>query len=151
MNVLIAVDFSPVTEAMLEAVSGLLATPDGKAPHFYLLHVAEPDPDFVGWDAGPEVLRGQMAEEFHREHRQLADLAGRLGESSTTTSVTPLLVQGSTVETVLEQAARLDASAIVVGSHGRGATYDLLIGSVSSGIVRGSSVPVLVVPSPDRS
>jgi len=38
------------------------------------------------------------------------------------------------------------ADMIVVGSHGHGAVYDVLIGSYSAGIIRGSELPVVVVP-----
>ena len=36
---------------------------------------------------------------------------------------------------------------IVLGSHGQSALYDLLVGSVSEGVVRASKVPVLLVPA----
>lgn len=145
MNILVALDFSDGTPDILDAarVWGLPA--GAEAPHLYLLHVAEPDPDFVGWEGGPEVVRDQMAEVFHREHRQLADLADEL-RSQGVEPITPLLVQGATVETIVEQAEKLDASLVVVGSHGRGKTYDLLVGSISAGVIRKSAVPVLVVP-----
>jgi nucleotide-binding universal stress UspA family protein len=48
---------------------------------------------------------------------------------------------------ILAQADQLQADLIVVGSHGHGATYDLLVGSISSGVIRKSKVPVLVVPA----
>jgi nucleotide-binding universal stress UspA family protein len=35
----------------------------------------------------------------------------------------------------------------VVGSHGHGAAYDLLVGSISAGIIRKAEVPVVVVPA----
>ena len=37
---------------------------------------------------------------------------------------------------------------IVVGSHGHGALYHLLLGSVSEGIIRKTTCPVLVVRLP---
>lgn len=49
--------------------------------------------------------------------------------------------------TILEQAQKVGAHAIVVGSHGRGAIFDLDVGSVSAGVIRKARVPVLVVPS----
>ena len=142
MSVLMAVDFSPVTDRQLQAVRHLA---EGRTLEIYLIHVAEPDPDFVGYDAGPDVVRDQVAAEVRREHRQLEEMARAL--SSETISVTPLLVQGPTVETLLEEAAKLKVGLIVVGSHGHGAAYDLVVGGFSNKLIRKSPVPVLVVPS----
>jgi nucleotide-binding universal stress UspA family protein len=114
------------------------------ASHVYVLHVAEPEPDFVGYDVGPDVVRDQVAEEYHREHRQVQRLADSL--SSSDVGATALLIQGSIVETIIREADRLDADLVVVGSHGHGAVFDLLVGSISEGLVRRSSRPVLVVP-----
>ena len=145
MNVIVALDFSEVTRDVLEVVGRISATGSMK---LYLVHVAEPDPDFVGWQAGPDVVRKQVAEEFRREHRQLDEMAKNLRQAGR--AATALLVQGPIVETILDQASDLEAGLIVVGSHGHGAAYDLVVGSISSGIIRKSTVPVLVVPATGR-
>jgi len=36
---------------------------------------------------------------------------------------------------------------ILLGSHGHGALYHLLIGSVSEGVIRKASCPVIIIPS----
>lgn len=141
MSLLVALDFSAVSDDQIEIVERL-AGPDRE---IFLLHVAEPDPSFVGYEAGPEEVRNQVAKEFHEEHRQLQGIASRLREKGN--QVNALLVQGPTVQTILEQADYLDAEVIVVGSHGRGKLFDLVVGSVSAGVIRKSKVPVLVVPS----
>ena len=61
-----------------------------------------------------------------------------------------LLIQGSTVEAILKQADKLKAQMIVMGSHGRGAIYKMLVGSVSEGVLHGAKCPVLVVPTHKR-
>jgi nucleotide-binding universal stress UspA family protein len=53
------------------------------------------------------------------------------------------------VETTLKEAESLKAELIVLGSHGHGAVYDVLVGSYSAGIIRRSKLPVLVVPIRD--
>lgn len=141
MSLLVAVDFSAVTERQVAAVERLAAP--GRRIH--VLHVAEPDPDFVGFEGGPDTVREQIAAEFRQEHRQVQALAARLRDAGF--DATGLLVQGATVSTILEQAEKLAAHAIVVGSHGRGALFDLVVGGVSAGVIRNAQVPVLVVPS----
>lgn len=48
---------------------------------------------------------------------------------------------------ILEQAQRLSADYIVMGSHGHGAIYDLLIGGTTHAILKKARCPVVVVPS----
>lgn len=74
MSLLVAVDFSDALDRQLQIVSRL-ARP-GREIH--LLHVAEPNPSFVGLEAGPDEVRHQVAVEFKREHEQLQSLAERL-------------------------------------------------------------------------
>lgn len=141
MQILVAVDFSEGTERVMEVARDFAAR---TASHVYVLHVAEPEPDFVGYDTGPDVVREQVAAEYHREHRQVQALADQL--RSEDIGATALLIQGSIVETVIAESDRLNADMIVVGSHGHGAVFDLLVGSISEGLVRKSRRPVLVVP-----
>jgi len=143
MSLLVAIDFSSVTDAQLDIVSRL-ASPKRE---IHLLHVTEPDPSFVGLEAGPEEVQEQVAVELDRAQSDMQALADRLRAEGHT--VDALLVQGPTVATILEQADKLSAEVIVMGSHGRGRLFDLVVGSVSAGVIRKSSVPVLVVPATD--
>jgi nucleotide-binding universal stress UspA family protein len=144
MSILVAVDLSPASEKVVEAAGRLAKLTDAAV---YVLHTAEPEPDFVGYDAGPEVVRTQIAQELRREHRDVQALAEKLRSDGI--DATALLVRGPTVETTLKEAESLKAELIVVGSHGHGAVYDVLVGSYSAGIIRRSKLPVLVVPIRD--
>ena len=144
MSILVAVDLSPASENVVEA-AGKIAKLTGAT--VYVLHAAEPEPDFVGYDAGPEVVRTQVAQELRKEHRDVQALAEKLRSDGV--DATALLVRGPTVETTLKEAESLEAELIVVGTHGHGAVYDVLIGSYSAGIIRKSKLPVLVVPIRD--
>lgn len=145
MNILVAVDLSPASEKIVEAARGVAGLTGASV---YVLHVAEPEPDFVGYDAGPEVVRTQVAEELHREHKAVQKLAESLRDDGL--DATALLIRGPTVETTLKEADKLKAGLIVVGTHGHGAVYDVLVGSYSAGIIRRSKLPVLVVPCRDQ-
>ena len=139
------IDFSSVTGAQIDIVDRL-ASPNRE---IHLLHVTEPDPSFVGLEAGPEEVQHQVANELQRAQAELEALADRLRESGHTANI--LLVPGPTVQTIVEQAEKLDAEVIVMGSHGRGKLFDLVVGSVSAGVIRKSPVPVLVVPAPGQA
>jgi nucleotide-binding universal stress UspA family protein len=144
MTILVAVDLSTVSDRMLEAVRRM---PRCEGMKVVIVHVAEPDPEFVGWEAGPGVVRDQMAREFRRERQEVERMAATVRADGM--EAVGLVIQGPTVATVLAEIERVGAELVVVGSHGHGAAYDLVIGSVSSGIIRKAPVPVLVVP--DRS
>ena len=83
-------------------------------------------------------------ENIKEEHRYIQGQARELSQSGI--KVTALLLQGETVETILREAAKLNAEMIVVGSHGHGALYKAILGSVSEGIIHKASCPVLIVP-----
>lgn len=97
--------------------------------------------------AGPKVVRDQVAEEFRKEHKAVQQYAETLRDAGIDS--TGLLIRGPTVDTVLLEAKRIEADLIIVGSHGYGALYDLLVGSESRGILKKSEIPVLVVPVKD--
>ena len=141
MSLLVSIDFSSVTDAQLDIVERL-ASPKRE---IHLLHVTEPDPSFVGLAAGPEEVQHQVAHELQHAQAELEALADRLRAKGHL--VDTRLVPGPTIQTILEQAKELDAEIIVMGSHGRGKLFDLVVGSVSAGVIRKSPVPVLVVPA----
>lgn len=143
MNLLVAVDFSDTSRLIVDTVRGLAKSTFAKV---WLLHVAEPDPDFVGYDADPTEMRDVVAKHYHDEHRQLQTFAQELRAAGLDCEA--LLIQGATVETVLDQAVKLSATMLVIGSHGKGAVRRLLLGSISEGVLHKSKIPVLVVPTP---
>lgn len=144
-NILVPIDFSAVQESLI-AVASTIAKPIGAK--LWLVHVAAPDPDFVGFKVGPAYVREHMAEILRQEHQDIQELAAGLKASGVEAEA--LLVQGPTTDTLLEVAANVKAEMIIVGSHGRGALFRAFVGSVSEQLLKESKVPVLVVPSPGR-
>ncbi|MGB5131887.1 MAG: universal stress protein [Steroidobacteraceae bacterium] len=142
MNIVAAIDFSPVTEQVLQALERIGTS---MPAHVWLVHVAPPDPDFVGYGTGPDGVRSQVAVEHRDRHRELQGHADRLRTAGVET--TALLLQGPTVDTLIAEANHLSATLIVLGSHGHGRIYDMLVGSVAEGVVRASTLPVLLVPA----
>jgi nucleotide-binding universal stress UspA family protein len=140
-----AVDFAEPTDAIV-ATAGRLAAALGAS--VTLIHVAEPDPAFVGYSGGPDVVREQVAAELHRKRRELETLAERLRSAGI--EATPHVIQGAMVETIIEMALNRQAELIVMGSHGRGAVLEILVGSVSEGVIRRAPCPVVVIPARKR-
>jgi nucleotide-binding universal stress UspA family protein len=146
MKLLVAVDLSESTQKIVEKVEAITKDYPVK---IWVLHNAVPEPDIVEFKVDPIAARETLAKKFHDEHRQIQEIASRMREAGL--DATALLVHGATVETILQEASDLDVDMIVVGSHGRGAMYELLVGSVSKGILHKSRIPVLVIPTHKRT
>jgi len=159
-NIVAAVDLSAGSARLLEQ-AGELAK--GLGAKLWIVHatMAEsstllPDlriPDLYGMSELPVTLpvdiehdRNLTADKFRREHAWLKAASARLRERGI--EVSSLLLRGDTVAVVMAKAAELPADLIVVGSHGHGRVFELLVGSTCEAILRAASCPVLVVPSP---
>ena len=145
-TILVPVDFSDTTTPVL-AEAQVLAQALGA--ELVLLKVAEPEPDFVGFEPGPQTVRMAVAHDFRAEHSRLEDLkavaeAGGL-------KATAMHVQGPIVDKILDQAKERGAVMIVMGSHGHGALYELLVGSITQGVLKGAKCPVVVVPAAGKT
>ena len=141
MKLLAGVDLSRSTDKIIATMEAIAKPLSAK---IWLLHVAEPEPAFIGYDVGPQAVRDSLSETYHKELRQVQGLAERLRSAGV--DATALVVQGATVETLLSEAEKLEVDMIVMGSHGHGAVYQLLVGSVCEGVLRRATCPVLVVP-----
>ncbi|HBA82981.1 MAG TPA: universal stress protein [Verrucomicrobia bacterium] len=145
MNVLVAIDFSEASPRLFTEVRKWAGKLDAD---FWFIHVAEPDPAFLGYEMGPQTVRDQMASKYRKEHQQLQQEVEALKKSGL--KATALLVQGSTVDVILQEASKLNADMIVMGSHGHGPVHNLLVGSVSEGVLQRAACPVLVIPTHKR-
>ena len=146
MKLLVCVDLSESTEIIVKNIEEITKALPAKV---WLLHNAVPEPDVVEFKVDPQAARESLAKKFHVEHRQIQELANRMRNAGVET--TALLVHGATVDTILKEASELEVDMIVVGSHGRGAMYQLLVGSVSEAVLHKSIFPVLVVPTHKRA
>jgi nucleotide-binding universal stress UspA family protein len=139
--ILAAIDFSPLSDRVLAHASELA---ERTGSPLVVLHAAAPEPDFVGYEVGPQYVRDQRAEELRKEHHTLAEIGEGLRARGLDVKVR--LHAGPTVETILEVAEHAGADLIVVGAHRHGRAHTLLLGSVSEGLLRKAACPVLVVP-----
>ncbi len=142
MNILVALELSDSSSAVqLEALkyAKLLAA------KVWLIHVACPDPAFVGYKAGPNCERDQVAKDYHEQHQKLHSAAEEFREMGIET--VPLLIQGPTVQSILNEATKHLAELIIMGSRGHGAFYEMVVGRTSEGVLRKSTCPVLLVPA----
>ena len=144
-TILVPVDFSDITTEVVETARKFAAAFEGR---LVILNVAEPEPDFVGFEAGPPAVRIATARDFKLERQRLDEIKTRLTAGGS--DVLALHIQGPIVEKILHEAGEQQADLIVIGSHGHGAFYDLLVGSVTHGIIKDARCPVVVVPASNK-
>ncbi len=137
---LVAVDFSDVSSQVYDVAADLAVRLQAKV---LILNVSEPQVDYAGL-ATP--LAYANADEEVQKIIQARLGAGRdLFEARGITVFTEH-EWGQVVSSILERVEKWGAGIIVAGSHGHGAMYNLLVGSVAEGLIRHSPVPVLLVP-----
>jgi nucleotide-binding universal stress UspA family protein len=145
-NILVTIDFDSGEEKLLETA---LTMANKFSAKVWLLHVTAPDPEFVGYDVGPQYIRDFRAEELRNEHKTLQEFAKRFEQKGI--DAEGLLIQGATLEMILNEAQKLKIDLIIVGYEQHNFLYEALIGSVSSKLIKKSKIPVLVVPLEEES
>jgi nucleotide-binding universal stress UspA family protein len=140
-NILACIDFDEVAGDVLAAAKRQARAYDAGV---VILHVAAPDPEFVGFSAGPQVVRDAEARELRDEHRKLQAMQRDFDEAGLTCKA--LMVQGSTVEKIIEVAGEEQACLIVMGTHRHSLLRDLLFGSDSRGVLDDAPCPLLLIP-----
>ena len=142
-NLLVSVDFSDITELLVERASAIARAFDSTVR---LVHVAPPDPAFASSKGWPQEVRDELAKELFGEHDILKDLAKGLEENGLNAKA--LVDRGPVVETVLSIAKKTETDLIIVGSKSHGAFFQLSPRSVVKGIISKAHCAVMVIPQP---
>ena len=140
-TILVPVDLSAACPAVCDAACDLARLMDA---HVVLLHVVQPPPVMVmeiyALDAGRAEEMLVAAAEAGTD--RLRDLAARCVKRGVEAETVHRI--GLPVVEILSRAKEADY--IVMGSHGHGAMYDLLVGSTTRGVLKKAPCPVVVVP-----
>jgi nucleotide-binding universal stress UspA family protein len=91
----------------------------------------------------PQLVEGCL-EMLESDGRHIVEAAvQRIG---TTVPASSRVVEGAPVDEIQRLAVEFEPLFVVIGSHGRTGLNRLIVGSVAEGVVRGSVVPVMIVP-----
>ncbi len=140
-NILVAIEFDENDDLLIDKAFQMAKS---FASKLWLIHIAAPEPDFVGYDVGPQYIRDSRADELKNEHKVLQKYTTDLKNKGV--DAEGLLVQGATIEMILGESKKLHVDLIIAGYHEHGFMYKALIGSVSTMIIKESKIPVLIVP-----
>ena len=142
-RILVAIDDTEGTGPASPLIQRSVALARAFSSKVWLLHVV-PQPGPTPFTVPRELLRSQAASELRHERRSAQQLAHYLRDSGIDASA--LLVEGTTVKTILREADRLDADLIVVTSHRHGLLYRALLDGAGERLLNKSSRPVMFVP-----
>jgi nucleotide-binding universal stress UspA family protein len=140
-TILAPVDFSKVSESLIKEAAALARAFDGRV---VLLNVVQL-PVMSNEHAGLLDITQLTAAGKKNSSRQLEKLQELLENAFVKTE--SVQVTGTPVAHIVEQAERLGADYIVMGSHGHTALYDLIVGSTTHGVLMRSKCPVVIVPA----
>lgn len=143
-NILVSIDFNNHEKSLIDKAIEMAKAFDSK---IWLLHVAAPEPEFIGFGVGPQYIRDSRADELRKEHRLISDYTDLIRLENQ--ECEGLLINGATIEMILEEAQKLAIDLIIIGHHDHNFLYKAFFGSVASGVIKKSNIPVLVVPLED--
>ena len=143
-TILVAVDLSKITSQVIKKAIEFIKPLNAK---IVLLHVVEPETSYIPVGAAMDVVSVPLSmpeEELEKIQAHLEKVAVPMKEAGM--SVEAITTVAFPVMEVKEQAIKHHADLIVVGSHGHGGLYHLFTGSVVTGLLKQSELPILVVP-----
>ena len=142
-TILVAIDFSDVTPRLVETARKLAKA---LGSQLRLVHVLHPGDATTGLIAGPEVgivPTAADADEPQAAERRLAEL--KESAAAEGVEVATNVLHGAVVQELVDETRKTGAELTVVGSHGHGAVYHLVVGSVAEGVLKKSPSDVLIV------
>lgn len=145
-TILVPLDFSDLSPQVLTAATRLVRDLSGK---LVLFQVIEPITSYVPVGAAMDVIAVPppvpVVNEIPDRQKALEALAEPLRKEGVTVEVEVVL--GLPVDEILAKAKAISADYILLGSHGHGALYHLFSGSVVTGVLKQSEIPVVVIPA----
>lgn len=141
-NLLVTVTFEDKETSIL--ISKAISIAEKFDSKIWLVHIAAPDPDFVGYEVGPQYIRDHRADELKKEHKLVKKYADELREKKF--DAEGLLVQGATVDMILKESTKLNIDLVIVGHHKHNLLYKIFVQDIDETIVHESKVPVLIIP-----
>lgn len=142
-TILVPVDFSPVTNSVVAAAVAL-AAPTGS--RIVILHVLQPPAVVADYGLMGSFVLPVMETMGQAASGQLEKLRARI-EAEGLPATTAQVTGASSSRLIASEAEKRGADYIVMGSHGHTGFYDLLIGSTTSGVLKRSPCPVVIVPA----
>jgi nucleotide-binding universal stress UspA family protein len=140
-TILVPVDFSDLAVDVIQMSINLALAFNST---IRLIHVMTRQyPYYVGLEMGTEILQDLQVEDLHKVENDLKSMEHFIQEKGI--EVSSALLEGKTVNAIINESDRIEADLIVIGSETLGLFSRTFLGSVSEGVIRKANCPVLVV------
>ncbi len=140
-NILVTIDFDKKVDLLINKAFEIAECFDSKV---WLMHVSAPDPDFIGYEPGPQYTRDFRAKELRKEHRLLESYVNKLQKKGINAEW--VFMKGATIEMIIKESKKLNIDLIIAGHSDHGFIYKAFFSSVSAQIIKKSKIPVLIIP-----
>ena len=127
---------SPIVEKTIELASNC-------SSKVQIIHVAPPSCE-PPYNVDGEMFRREVATELRHEHDFLQHLAKCMQDMNI--DATALLVQGSIINTILQESERLAVDLVILGRHKHGPLYSALMDNTDEGLLAKCDCPIMFVP-----
>lgn len=144
-TILAPLDFSQVSEGVVAESITLARALNGRV---VLLAVVQPPVVTYEYVAVMENLAEITAAGERNAERRLLEIEAKFKAEGV--PVESMQLVGGPIPLIIEQAKKVNADYIVMGSHGHTAFYDLLVGSTTHGVLTRASCPVVIIPAPQQ-
>lgn len=144
-RILVAVDLKTGTDQLLAEVQRYARALDALID---IIHVAEPDPDFVGYlkiDNQEAAIRNDKSQALRSEHKQTHALAESLRDKGLRIDHS-LTVQGPILETIFQHVSRFGSNLLMLGSHRHGLLHRFWFGENVVEAAKRPPCALLIVP-----
>lgn len=141
-TILVCVDFSEATQRVIDTAKEIARLRAGK---LHLVHIVTPLPPAAVYDPIGVAVPDLTESRARQAKADIETWAQRVRESGG--EATTAVLEGGSASTLVEEAKRVSAAMIVLGSHGHGALYHLLLGSTTLEVLRRAECPVVIVPA----
>ena len=144
-SLLVPVDFSGITEDVIDTAIDFARAFQGRVT---LLHVLQPPVVASEFALPVEVLQEALVTGEKAATAKVESYVSRFQAAGVTAEARVL--HGPPGSLIVEEAERVKADFVIMGSHGHGKLYDLIVGSTANRVIKKAKCGVILLPPGDR-
>ncbi|MCK4705627.1 MAG: universal stress protein [Gammaproteobacteria bacterium] len=143
-NILMAIKDYETTTITSPIVEKTIAIASNCASKVQIIHIVPPSQQSP-YNVDRKLFRHELAIELRHEHDCLQHLAKSMRKVNIDAKA--LLLQGSTIKTILQESERLAVDLVVLGHHKHSSLYKVLMNDTDESLLAKCSCPIMFIPN----